>query len=399
MARRAGFVIAMLASALVPSTQGGAQPFDFEGRIEGLGYPTEREIGSAESANLRGALTAGTEVELAPDLGAEAEVSLYGDVQHARFVDGVARLHSTLGPVSVEAGLLRNEWGRTDDSRLNMLVAPNTVFSLAEPEEPVSQPGAHAWGYLGNVRIDAYALGGIRGQPLPEEGSRFDFGVPAEATFDGGTLGSGALAGQLSGSTLQWDWALHGFYGLTRRPAYVRRIGPRGQPRVAVLYEEVGQVGGELETSLGSWRLWTEGFVRADARDRTGERVTLGHVAAAAEYQVFGALSGAFDVFTELRGDWDSRGDDADRPFATAATLTVNAIQTSRLPVEVELSGVVDLAQGGTGQRLRVQKTIAESPVVRVGAQLLTFQAGASDGLLNVFEDDTEGKLYLEWEF
>ena len=127
-------------------------------------------------------------------------------------------------------------------------------------------------------------------------------------------------------------------------------------------YDEISQLGAEIETNAGMWRLWAEGFRRHGSRFSDGRRADHHHAAVAAEHQLFGAFGERFDMFTELRLAYDSRGVRADRPFQNAVSLSWTAIGIGERPFEAEVGLLYDYELEGAGAKLAVSKQFSSAP-------------------------------------
>lgn len=383
----------MLLSGL--QSQSLAQEFRASGQIEWLAYPQQR-AGHGDNA-VRGYFTFETEQTFDLGFGIETEATIYiPPGSGAAYVDGRLELEAQIGMARVKAGLLREQWGITRQSRLNVLTDANRILGLTSDPEPISQPGASLTFPVGDTgRLQVVALAGHRASPIPDPTDRLSFGVNSAVRRNGGSLGNGALAARLSGNAAGIDWAVHVFHGLSRRPTYVFGAGPT----VTAVYDEITQAGFALETTIGAWRLWGEGFWRQDGRDALGGRTDYGHVAAAAEYQYFAAFDGKLDLIAELRVTQDTRGALADQPFQNGISAGLRGITTSALPWSAEVVYLRDRRSGGSGVQFNLEKQLSESPYFKGGLYFEKFQAGKTVDVLGVLQDDFNVSLAVNWEF
>jgi len=359
--------------------------------LQGAVYPREPVERPAIATELRGWSSIEFDGPLGKNVEFNGDFLVYGSNHRRALFDGEARIVWRGKDVALAAGLLRERWGRFDDSALNPLGPANTPFSLVHPERQLSQPAIRATVSVAGVSVDGYALIGQRRQPIPDNDGRFGFGVATRDVVHRGTLGDQALGVRVSRTALSVDWAVHAFGGLSRRPTFVPRFTP--DARLAGIdadYREIVQVGGEVETTRADWRFLAEGFGRGGAVDVTGRERTYVSVAGAAEYQRLGALGGAYNFIPRFEVLADSRGDRADIPFGSAVRAGIRIAQAQRLPAQVDLGYSYDWAFRGHGLLAGVEKALAESPTVSIGFRLTAMSAGTKPGVLNIWRDDLE---------
>jgi hypothetical protein len=298
--------------------------------------------------------------------------------------------------LSWQVGLLRDEWGQPDGTRLSMLTAPNTVFGVFSDADPVAQPGA-VFGYnlTSAVNLEVALLADLRTGPLVGFDQRGGIGLPLTRDVRSGDMGEGAVAVRLSGSTATMDWSTHIFHGLSRTPTLIST----GPSAVTAIHDEITQVGFEIEGAPGDWRLWSEGFWRQGGRDAVGAATDFGHMTLGAEYQYFAALGGAADVIlgAELRGD--TRGDLADQPFQNGIAAGVNLVQNQLHGWELDYAFLRDFNSGGTGHRVGLTKPLSESPSVEFQLTYSAFNAGQAGTALDAFEQDRRISTSVGWKF
>jgi hypothetical protein len=253
--------------------------------------------------------------------------------------------------------------------------------------------------FLRDVTVDVYALAGHRAQPVPEAGRRFGFGVPTRQVVDRGDIGDQAMALRVSGTGLAFDWGAHVYGGLSRRPTFVPRFtADRGLASVDAVYSDILQVGGELETTVAAWRLGGEGFSRSGAVDVWGQRRTYTSVAGAAEYQRFGAFSGAYHVIPRVEVTADTRGDRADLPFASSIRAGMRITRSELLPLQVQGAYSYDWVLRGHGVIASAEKALVETPSVNLGFRFTKFVGGDKASVLDIWERDVELYSYFRIE-
>ena len=222
--------------------------------------------------------------------------------------------------MEIAAGLLREQWGRFPNSTLDALGPVNTAFGLVAPERRLSQPTLRATAFLDGVSIDVYAMAGARRQPLPESDGRFGFGVPSRDVAPHGAMGDQSVAVRVSASKLDVDWSAHVFTGRSRRPTFVPQFtSSAALDSVDAIYNEVLQIGGDVETTRADWRFLSEGFLRRGGVDVLGRERTYGAMSAAAEYQRLGAFDGSYNLIPRVEFAADTPRDRGRHPVLVIA--------------------------------------------------------------------------------
>jgi hypothetical protein len=394
-----GYRIAVaLAAVLSAPTTSIAGQVSVSSEIQTALYPRDAAERSAADADLRGWSSVDYDRSLLKNVDFRGDLVVYGSNRRRAIVDGEAMLVWRGSNLEVAGGLLRERWGRFPNSALDMLGAANTVFSLVEPELRLSQPTIRTTAFFNGVSVDVYALAGGRRQPVPESDGRLGFGVPSRDVAPRAGMGDQAFALRVSGTKVDVDWSAHVFGGRSRRPTFVPRFTAAGLTGVDAIYSEMLQLGGEVETTRADWRFLAEGFTRRGAVDVTGRERNYGYVAAAAEYQRFGAFGGAYNLIPRFELMADTRGDASDVPFASSLRAGMRVATTQLLPLQVDVGYSYDWSLRGHGVMASVEKALAESPTLNLGFRLRTFSAGAKPSVLDVWKDDVELYSYIRIE-
>lgn len=370
-----------------------AQDLQLSGTLTALSYGDVR--GLAPETELTGQFGIAGQWDIGADLALDIDFDAYlSNQRDETFIDPAFSIRST-SHLDWEIGLLRDKWGQPDGTRLNMLVSPNLSFGLLSDLDSVAQPGLRVGIPVGKARLDLYALTGLRTSPLPDRFDRGSFGLPITRNVVEGDLGRGAVAARLSGSTAAWDWGVHAYSGVARTPTFVLTSGPA----VIGFHDDIQQIGYDVETSPGDWRLWSEGFWRTGGRDATGTHVDYGHVSLGAEYQFFAALGGDFDIILGAEYRADDRGARADQPFQNGIAGGVTILQNAFNGWEVEYRFAYDTETTGHGHNITVTKQLSEAPFVEVDMTWSRVNAGDPGTVLDVLTDDTALSTALNFRF
>jgi hypothetical protein len=390
---------ATLALACQAVAASAAAQISVSSELQGAAYPYDARGRAAEESDVRGWASVDYDRQLRDDVVVRGDVVVYAAGHRRPLIDGEATLAWRGKRFEVAGGLLRERWGRFTNSELDVLGTTNTLFSLVEPELRLTQPTVRTTLFFEGMSVDAYALLGRRAQPVPGVERRFGFGVPARDVADRGRLGDQAVAVRVSGTRAALDWGVHVFGGLNRRPTFLPRFGPNADlAAIDAVATEILQVGGEVDTTAADWRFLAEGFSRFGAIDVTGQHVTYGHAAGAAEYQRLGAFDGTYDLIPRFEVTVDTRGDRADLPFGSSVRAGMRVATTQLLPVQLEMAYAYDWVFRGHGVIASAEKRLAESPTMTLGVRFTRFSAGDRPSVLDIWKRDLELSSYVRIE-
>ena len=391
--------IAAVLTVLCASVTCVEAQLSFSSELQGSMYPHQAIGRPARQTDFRGWGEVEFKRTLSPGLDVRGDLIVYATHQQHAFADGTAALVWRTRRLEIAGGLLRERWGRFTNSGLDVLGPVNTVFSMLRPEVRLSQPAIRTTVFAGGLSFDVYVLASGRLQPLPDVDRRFSLGVPSRNVIQRGAMGDQALAFRVSGTKSDIDWSAHMYVGRSRRPTFVPRFTAAAElTGIDAVYTEIRQFGGEIETTVADWRLVAEGFSREGAVNITGRKQAYGHVAAAAEYQRFGAFGRNYDIIPRFELTADSRGNQTDLPFASSVRMGTRIVQTGLLPVQIEAAYAYDWLLRGHGVISSVEKAVSESPMLRLGFRFTNVFDNTKPSLLNFWKRDLELSAYLRIE-
>lgn len=347
--------------------------------------------------------SSGTRLQIGAEGFADLESSRLSfdiDVYNADYLDegfvDAALILSDENPFRWAVGLLREEWGQPDATRLNMLVSPNLTFGAVTVLDPVAQPGARlSFDLPDRTVLDVVVLSSIRTSPFPQFNERGGFGLPSTRVIEEGNLNKGAAALRLSGASSALDWGLHVFHGLSRAPTFVLS----SPTTIDLVHSTYSQLGFELEAAPQDWRVWSEGFWRQNGLNVFGQKVDFGHISLGAEYQYFAAFDGALDVIAGLELRRDTRGLRVDQPFQNGAAFGLTIIQNEFQGWQLDYSYLYDNGNKGQGYILGITKQLSETPAAEFNLSFSRFNAGQLGTVLDAFERDTRISASIEWKY
>ena len=388
-----------LTIAMVMPSTGVAGQVAFSSELQSAWYPREATARVANENDLRGWSSLDGRRAIGKGIELRGDLTVFGSHRRRAVIDGEAALVWRRPKVEIAAGLLREEWGRFPNSTLDALGPANTAFSLVAPERRLSQPTLRATAFLEGISVDVYALAGARRQPVPESDGRFGFGVASRDVAPDGRMGNQSVAVRVSASQLDVDWSAHVFAGRSRRPTFVPQFTSAGLlDTVDAFYNEILQVGGDVETTRADWRFLSEGFVRRGDVDVLGRQRTYAALSAAAEYQRLGAFDGSYNLIPRVEFIADSRGSAADIPFSSSLRAGMRVATTQRLATHVDVAYLLDWVFHGQGVMASAERAMAESPTVNLGVRLTAFTGSQTPSALDIWKNDLELYSYVRIE-
>jgi hypothetical protein len=230
----------------------------------------------------------------------------------------------------LRAGIRKVFWGVTESQHLVDIINQTDLVEAPDGEEKLGQPMLNLalirdWGTL-----DLFVLPGFRERSFPGVDGRLRPALPVDTDHAQYESSQGEehidYAARWSHYLGQWDFGLSAFNGTSRDP----RLAPNGGGTALIpYYEQIAQLGLELQATLGNW-LW-----KLEAIHRDGEQENYSAATAGFEYTFVGIMDSAADLGVIAEVLYDDRGDDATTPFADdillGARFTLNDEQSTEL--------------------------------------------------------------------
>lgn len=209
-----------------------------------------------------------------------------------------------------KVGIGRVFWGVTESRHLVDIVNQTDLVEDFDEEDKLGQPMIHAerWTPVGTFGL--FLLPGFRERTFPEASARLSGGavVADDATFESGA-GQHRLdvAGRWFHALGRWDIGVSAFHGTGREPRLVP--APRAGNAVEFVphYDEITQLGLDLQYTRGSW-LW-----KLESTLRDGQGRDFSAAVAGFEYTAFGIAGSDADLGLLAEYLYDDRGPGAPR--------------------------------------------------------------------------------------
>ncbi len=358
-------------------------PFKGTADLGGFWYPDGPLFPNQQRHDLRGFVKVEKKISLGSQVIIEGEVVGYAPHKERVFWDGLGSIRYQTSATGLEMGLLRQTFGRNANSQLDILNTRNTIFSLLSPEEKLGQPMIKIDHQYKSLFLEAYGLVGLRKQPVPEQERRFSLPGIFSERVRRGRFGDQAIAARLGSGGEDLDIVAHVFHGMSRIPGFSLIRGPQDIPvGFQANYDQVTQLGLELETTIGSNRIWSEGFYRWGFRDIDGRKRNFAEYNIGIEHQAFNFMNSGLNVFLTLQADIDNRMKKVNRPYATALRPSLQILTESTLPWKIESEYLHDLVFGNPGLFVRIEKTIQEDPSLKVAVEFMDVSKGFDDNII-----------------
>jgi hypothetical protein len=238
----------------------------------------------------------------------------------------------------LRAGLGRLFWGVTESQHLVDIVNQTDLVEDLDGEQKLGQPLIDLslirdWGTL-----DLLLLPGFRERSFPGPDGR----LRSEPYVAVDQAGYEAAAGQQHidvalrwfRSIDDWDVGLSVFDGTARAPLFSAGLNGAGQPVLVPYYEQIRQVGLDLQLTREGW-LWKLEAIQRNSRSGNYRALTGG-----AEYTLYALMDSDIDVGLIAEYLYDSRKAMATTPFEDDLMLGLRFVWNNTQSTEL-LAGVI----------------------------------------------------------
>ncbi|WP_286237483.1 hypothetical protein [Neptuniibacter halophilus] len=229
-------------------------------------------------------------------------------------------------------GLRKVFWGVTEFNHLVDVINQTDGVEDFDGEDKLGQPMLNLslvrdWGI-----VDLFLLPGFRERTFAGENGRLRSGLVVDT--DRAEYESAAGQKHLD-TAIRWshtlgdfDLGAYWFHGTNRDPLLQARMVD-GTTRLTPYYEQIDQVGLDLQATIDSW-LW-----KLETIHRDSSRESFWAAQGGFEYTFYGLNESAADLGVLLEYGWDQRGTDADAAIQNdlfmGARLTLNDAASSEL--------------------------------------------------------------------
>ena len=284
-------------------------------------------------------------------------------------------------------------WGVTESRHLVDIINQTDGVEDIDREEKLGQPmfeitTQRDWG-----RISAFLLTGFRERTFAGEDGRLRPPLPVDT--DNPQYESGAEEKHVDYAIRyehylgDWDVGAYLFHGTGREPRL--RINATGSALIPI-YDQITQIGTDLQYTYEAWLLKFEGIVRS------GQGDTFAASVAGFEYTFYQIGESATDLGLLLEYLYDGRDNEAppvllQNDVFVGARLALNDTQNTSLLI----GAIVDVEDQSTSLSIEAERRIGDSLTIELESRW--FVNAATDNLIQFVEDDDYILLRLRKHF
>lgn len=293
----------------------------------------------------------------------------------------------------IRVGATRVFWGVTESRHLVDVINQTDLVEDIDQEDKLGQAMLNVNLSQSFGRFELYVLPKFRERTFPGIDGRFRPPLPIDPDAAIYESRSGDRHTDYAIRYSQYvgdvDFGVYVFDGTSREPRFVP--APSGG-RLLPYYEQMQQVGLDLQLTRGSWLLKLEVIERETRRD------TFAAAVGGFEYTLFGVRDSAVDVGLLFEYLYDDRGADSpptafdDDVFIGARLALNDANDTSIL-----LGTIVDRQSQSRFVNIEAERRFGTA--ISAELRLRAFSSGAEGDMLDSFENDDYLQLAANWFF
>jgi len=299
------------------------------------------------------------------------------------------------GDWEIRAGVSKVFWGTTESQHLVDIINQTDFVEDLDGEDKLGQPMLNVtwiqnWGI-----VDFFVLPGFRERTFPGEEGRLRTALVVDtdnAEYESSDEENHVDAAiRWSHAIGSWDIGLYYFNGTSRDPELVVRQNAGGQPVLIPRYNQIDQIGLDLQATLDAW-LW-----KLEAISRQGDPEDYAAAVGGFEYTFVGILESNTDLGAILEYHHDDRGKDSSAVFQNdlfaGARFAFNDAQST----EILAGGFFDLDRQNRFFRVEASRRLGQS--FKLSGVMQIFDEIDENDLQFAFRDDDYLELSLAYFF
>lgn len=274
------------------------------------------------------------------------------------------------GDWEVRFGISKVFWGVAESQHLVDTINQTDLVANPDGEDKLGQPMIHVVRVTPVGDFGLFLLPGFRERTFPGREGRLRSSLWVDT--DNPLYESGAEEGHIDGA-LRWasivgdfDIGLHYFRGTRRDPLFVPGMDGSGNAVLRPYYEQMDQVGLDLQYTKEGWLFKFEGI----ARDTSSESFSA--MVGGFEYTLYGIGGTTIDAGVLVEGHFDSRGSNALNPFNKDLFLGTRLTWNDDADTALVAGGFVDFDNGSVFGRIEFERRIGSRHKVAFEIQKLT---------------------------
>ncbi len=274
------------------------------------------------------------------------------------------------GDWEIRFGVSKVFWGVAESQHLVDTINQTDLVASPDGEDKLGQPMIQVVRVTPFGDFSAFVLPGFRERTFP--GSEGRLRSSPWVDTDSAIYESAAEEGHVDGA-LRWfniigdfDIGLHYFRGTSRDPLMTLGMDEEGDIVLRPYYEQMDQVGLDLQYTKDSW-LWK---LEALARETTSDDYSA--MVGGFEYTLYGIGGSAIDAGLLAEGHFDSRGVNAPTPFNKDLFVGTRLSWNDDVDTNVVAGAFVDLDNDSVFARIEFERRIGRNYKIEVELQKLT---------------------------
>lgn len=274
------------------------------------------------------------------------------------------------GDWEVRFGVSKVFWGVAESQHLVDTINQTDLVANPDGEDKLGQQMIQVVRVTDVGDFSLFLLPGFRERAFP--GSEGRLRSSRWMDTDKPLYESSAEEGHIDGA-IRWfniigdfDVGLHYFRGTRRDPLLVPSLDVDGNSIFRPYYEQMDQVGLDLQYTNEGWLFKFEGI----ARDTSSEEYSA--MVGGFEYTLYGIGGSAIDAGVLLEGHFDSRGSNAFNPLNRDLFFGTRLTWNDDVDTALVAGGFVDLDNGSVFARVEFERRIGSRHKIEFEVQKLT---------------------------
>ncbi len=273
------------------------------------------------------------------------------------------------GDWELQFGLSKVFWGVAESQHLVDTINQTDFVASPDGEDKLGQPMIQVVRVTRFGDFSAFLLPGFRERTFPGERGRLRSNPwvdTGDALYES-AAGEGHVDGALRWFNIigDFDVGLHYFRGTRRDPLMTLDTDANGNAVLRPYYEQMDQVGLDLQYTKEGWLLKLEAL----GRDSTSEQYSA--MVGGFEYTLYGIGGSSIDAGLLMEGHFDSRGASAPTPFNKDIFFGTRLAWNDDVDTSLVAGAFVDLDNDSVFARVEFERRLGSDYKIEVELQKL----------------------------
>jgi len=295
----------------------------------------------------------------------------------------------------VRVGIGKVFWGATEFVHLVDIVNQTDLVEHIDGEDKLGQPmfefaKAGAWG-----KVDVFILPYFRERTFPGPKGRLRPGIPIDTDrpiFESPERNSRRdFVLRYSRTRGPCDFGIYYFNGTDRDPLLYSTTDDQGQPVLLPFYQEIQQIGLDVQWTAGNW-LW-----KLEALYREGYFEGYYAATGGLEYTLVNVAQTGSDMGLVFEYAYDERGERATTPFKKDAMFGLRISPNDAATTQILMGWMQDVDDSSKAAVIEASRRLGDH--WRLSLEVWTFMDLAPSNLYYSFRSDDFARLELAYYF